>query len=54
VLATLIAGASLGMAISAGIPMISAAAATPWAWLPEEKATTPLARKAGGIWLHAL
>ena len=36
VLAILIAGASLGMTMVAGRPSSCAAAATPWAWLPEE------------------
>ncbi len=40
VLAILIAGASAGMTMVAGTPRSLAAAATPWAWLPEEKATT--------------
>src|SRR5688572_6856254 len=38
---TLIEGASDGMTIVAGMPSRSAAMATPWAWLPDEKATTP-------------
>src|SRR6202012_791383 len=33
----------------AGMLRILAAAATPWAWLPEENATTPPARAADGI-----
>src|ERR1700722_15413611 len=33
----------------AGMFRILAAAATPWAWLPEEKATTPPPRAAAGI-----
>jgi len=37
-------GASAGMTIVAGMPSIRAAAAIPWAWLPDEKATTPAAR----------
>jgi len=45
----LIAGASAGMMIQDGSPSIVAAAATPCAWLPDEKATTPLARSAAGI-----
>ena len=32
------------MTIRAGQPTILAAAATPWAWLPDEKATTPRRR----------
>ena len=35
----------------AGMPSIFAAAATPWAWLPEEKATTP-ARACARVELH--
>jgi hypothetical protein len=37
------------MTIVAGILNSCAAAATPWAWLPEENATTPPARAAAGI-----
>ena len=37
------------MTITAGMPRRRAAAATPWAWLPEENATTPPARSANGI-----
>ena len=32
----LMAGASLGMTMTAGAPSRRAARATPWAWLPEE------------------
>ena len=32
------------MTIVAGMPRSLAARATPWAWLPEEKATTPRRR----------
>ena len=31
------------MTMTAGAPTRAAAAATPWAWLPDEKATTPRA-----------
>ena len=34
-------GASAGITMIAGMPSSLAASATPWAWLPEEKATTP-------------
>jgi len=40
-------GASRGMTMTAGMPNSFAAAATPWAWLPEENATTPPPRNAG-------
>ena len=40
-LAILIAGASAGITMAAGMPSSLAAAATPWAWLPDENATTP-------------
>jgi hypothetical protein len=43
-LALAIAGASAGMMIQDGSPSSVAAAATPCAWLPDENATTPLAR----------
>ena len=39
-----IAGASAGMAMTALTPNMAAEAATPCAWLPEEKATTPRLR----------
>jgi hypothetical protein len=39
-------GASEGMTIVARIPRSRAARATPWAWLPDEWATTPRARSA--------
>src|SRR5947207_7201781 len=35
------------MQMIAVVPVIRAASATPWAWLPEEKATTPRARSPG-------
>jgi len=54
VFAILMAGASFGIAITAGMPSSCAACATPWAWLPEENATTPLARASVGTRLHAL
>jgi len=38
---TLTFGESDGMTMIAGVPTRAAAAATPWAWLPDEKATTP-------------
>ena len=40
------AGASDGMTMVAAMPSRRAAIATPWAWLPDEKATTPRARSA--------
>jgi hypothetical protein len=43
VASTFTAGASEGMTIAAAIPSRRAARATPWAWLPDEKATTPSA-----------
>lgn len=40
-------GTSAGMAMTARMPKMRAAAATPCAWLPDEKATTPRALSAG-------
>lgn len=40
-------GASWGIRITAGAPCAAAAQATPWAWLPEEKASTPRASASG-------
>ena len=45
----MVSGASAGITMVAGRFRILAAAATPWAWLPEEKATTPPPRAAAGI-----
>ncbi|MGC0319447.1 hypothetical protein ABIG06_000076 [Bradyrhizobium sp. USDA 326] len=42
-------GASAGITMVACMSRIFAAAATPWAWLPEENATTPPARLSCGI-----
>ena len=42
-------GASDGITMVARMLRIWAAAATPWAWLPEENATTPPPRAAIGI-----
>ena len=42
-------GASRGITMTAGMPNSFAAAATPWAWLPEENATTPPPRSSGAI-----
>src|SRR6202790_4035706 len=42
-------GASAGITMFARMFRICAAAATPWAWLPEENATTPPPRAACGI-----
>src|SRR6266566_7019272 len=42
-------GASAGITMVAGILRIFAAAATPWAWLPDENATTPPPRALSGI-----
>src|SRR3984893_480323 len=42
-------GASAGITMVARMFRISAAPATPWAWLPEENATTPPPRAACGI-----
>src|SRR5687767_13149380 len=44
VLSILIVGASDGITMTAGMPSRLAAMATPWAWLPDEKATTPAFR----------
>src|SRR5262249_28196985 len=46
--------ASLGITMVDGMPSCAAAAATPCAWLPEEKATTPDGRSFSGIWLVVL
>src|SRR5262245_44855274 len=53
VFAILMAGASAGITITAGRARICAAAATPCAWLPDEKATTP-PFASRGIWLILL
>src|SRR4029077_17371467 len=45
----LASGASAGITMVARMLRICAAAATPWAWLPEENATTPPPRASGGI-----
>ncbi len=45
----LVKGASDGITMVAGILRMCAAAATPWAWLPEENATTPPLRALCGI-----
>src|SRR6202166_130918 len=42
-------GASAGITMVACMFRICAAAATPWAWLPEENATTPPPRELKGI-----
>jgi hypothetical protein len=42
-------GASAGITMVACMFRICAAAATPWAWLPEENATTPPPRACCGI-----
>src|SRR6202521_264644 len=43
------AGTSAGITMVAGMPRSRAAAATPCAWLPDEKATTPSPRASGGM-----
>jgi len=53
-LSTFTAGASSGMTITAGRPSSFAASATPWAWLPEEKATTPRVRWSASSWTRRL
>ncbi len=45
--AILSAGASFGITMVARTPSSRAASATAWAWLPEEKATTPRERSSG-------
>src|SRR5450755_1590891 len=42
-------GASLGITMVAGTPVYRAAIDTAMAWLPDEKATTPRGRSAGGM-----
>ena len=53
-LSTFTAGASSGMTITAGRPSSLAARATPWAWLPDENATTPRFRSSSVSWTSRL
>jgi hypothetical protein len=52
--ATFTGAAFSGITIVAGTPSRAAAAATPWAWLPLESATTPRSIAARGVDASAL